>query len=75
MTLERFSEVWGANTDAKNDVWIIFCDVFFRVRFGTDFSSISGDSDLGKSTKTIVFSMVFVDFQKIDVCETYPKIW
>ena len=43
------------------------------MRFGIDFSSISGDSDLEKSTKTIVFSMVFVNFHKIDAFEQITK--
>ena len=75
MILERFSEVLGATHGRQNRFWDYFLRCFFRIRFGIDFSSISGDSDLEKSTKTVVCSMVFVNFHKIDVFETYPKIW
>ena len=75
MILVRFSEVLGAKHGRQNRFLDHFLRCFFRMRFGIDFSSISGDSDLEKSTKTIVFSMVFVNFHEIDVFETYPKIW
>ena len=75
MILERFLEVLGAKHGRQNRFLDYFLRCFFRMRYGIDFSSISGDSDLEKSTKTIVFSVVFVSFHKIDVFETYPKIW
>ena len=67
---ERFLE---AEMDAKIDVWEVFSRCFFRMRFDIDFSSISGDSDLEKSTQTIVFSMVFANFYKINVFEKVAK--
>ena len=75
MILDRFSKVLGAKHGRQNQFLDNFLRCFFRMRFGIDFSSSSGDSDLEKSTKTIVFSMVFVNFHKMDVFETYPKIW
>ena len=64
MILKRFSEVLGAKHGRQNRFLDHFLRCFFRMRFGIDFSSISGDSDLEKSTKTIVFPMVFVIFTK-----------
>ena len=43
------------------------------MRFGVDFGWIFGGSELEKSMKTIVFSMVFANFQKIDVFEKSAK--
>ena len=60
--------------DAKIDFSEVFFRCFFRARFDIDFGWIFGPSEPDKSTKTIVFSMVFVNFHKIDVVETYPKI-
>ena len=45
------------------------------MRFGIDFEWILGASDLEKSIKTIGFSMVFVDFHKIDVFEKSAKTY
>ena len=73
MILERFSEVLGAKHGRQNRFLDHFLRCFFRMRFGIDFSSISGDSDLEKSTKTIVFSMVFVNFHKMHIFEKIAK--
>ena len=58
MILERFSEVSGIKNGRQNRFLDHFLRCFFRMRFGIDFSLISGDSGLDKSTKTIVCSMV-----------------
>ena len=59
-----------------------FCEVFllrfFRKRFGIDFGWFFEGSQPEKSIKTIVFSMVFANFQKIDVFEKVakkPRFW
>ena len=71
----HFGGFWEAETDAKIDFSAVFFRCFSRVRICIDFGWIFGASEPEKSTKTIVFSMVFVNFHKIDVFETYPKIW
>ena len=53
--------------EAKIDFSTVFFRCFFRTRFGIDFGWIFGTSERDKSTKTIVFSMVLVNFHKIDV--------
>ena len=64
MILERFSEVLGAKHGRQNRFLDHFLRCFFRMRFGIDFSSISGDSDLEKSTTTIVFFNGFCEFSQ-----------
>ena len=73
-----FGRFWEAKTEAKIDFWEVFFRCFFRVRFGIDFLWNLGGSDVEKSIKTIVFSMVFANFQKIDVFEKVakkPRFW
>ena len=62
----RFGE---AKMEAKIDFLKLFLPSFFRLRFGIDFGSFFGGSNHEKSLKTIGFSMVFVNFQKIAICE------
>ena len=50
-----------------------FFRYFFLLRFGIGFSWILGGSKPEKSVKTMVFSMVFANFQKIDVFEKAAK--
>ena len=64
---------WEAKTEAKIDFWEVFFRCFFRVRFGIDFLWFLGGSELEKSIKTIVFSMVFANFQKNNVFEKVLK--
>ena len=64
MILERFSEVLGAKHGRQNRFLDHFLRCFFRMRFGIDFSSISGDSDLEKSRKTMVFVNGFCEFSQ-----------
>ena len=74
--LGRFWEGFGKPKRMPKSIFrrfVVRC--FFRERFDIDFGWIFGASEPEKSTKTIVFSMVFVNFHKIDVFETYPKIW
>ena len=59
--------------EAKIDFSTVFFRCFFRTRFGIDFGWIFGTSERDKSTKTIVFSMVFVNFHKIDVFKNIAK--
>ena len=66
----RFRE---AKTWAKIDFRDVFCRCFFRMRFGIDFGWIFGGSELETSVITIVFSMVFANFHKIDVFEKKAK--
>ena len=64
--------------EAKIDFKEVFFRCFFRARFGIDFGWIFGGSEPEKSIKTIVFSMVFANFQKIDVFEKRakkPRFW
>ena len=64
--------------EAQIDFSTVFFRCFFRTRFGIDFGWIFGTSERDKSTKTIVFSMVFVNFHKIDVFKKSTKkvqIW
>ena len=64
MMLERFSEVLGATRGRQNRFLDHFLRCFFRMRFGIDFSSISGDSDLEKSTKNIVLFNGFCELSQ-----------
>ena len=76
--LVDFGRFWEAKTEAKIEFWEVFFRCFFRVRFGIDFLWNLGGSDIEKSTKTIVFPMVFANFQKIDVFEKVakkPRFW
>ena len=60
------------------DFWEVFFKVFFERDFGIDFGLIFGGSKGEKSIKTFVFSMVFANFNKIDVFEkgtTKPRFW
>ena len=73
-----FGRVLEAKMEAKIIFFWFFFRCFFRMRFGIDFEWILGASDLEKSIKTIGFSMVFVDFHKIDVFEKSakkPRFW
>ena len=73
-----FGRFWEAKTEAKIDFWDVFFRCFFRMRFGIDFGWIFGGSKPEKSIKTIVFSMVLANFQKIDVFEKSakkPRFW
>ena len=58
-----FKEFWEAKMEAKIDFRDVFFLCFFRTRSGIDFGWIFGASEPEKSTKTIVFSMVFLNFQ------------
>ena len=64
---------WEAKTEAKIDFWDVFFRCFFRLRFGIDFGWIFGGSEHEKSIKTVVCSMVFANFHKIDVFEKNAK--
>ncbi len=44
--------------------------MFFRMRVGIDVGWIFGCAKPRKSSKSIDFSIVFVNVHKIDVCET-----
>ena len=68
-----FRRFWEAKTEAKIDFWEVFFRCFLRMRFGIDFGWIFEGSNLEKSLKTIGFSMVFANFQKIDVFEKISK--
>ena len=68
-----FGRIWEAKTEAKIDCWEVFFRCFFRLRFGIDFEWIFGGSEPEKSIKTMVFSMVFANFHKIDVFEKMRK--
>ena len=70
-----FQKFWELNADAKIDVWIIFCDVFCECVLASIFRRFLGTPTLKNQQKPLFFSMVFVNFHKIDVFETYPKIW
>ena len=73
-----FGRFWEAKTEAKIDFWDVFFRCFFRLRFGIDFGWIFGGSEPEKSIKTIGFSMVFANFQKISVFEKIgkkPRFW
>ena len=64
---------WETKMEAKIDFRELFFRCFFRARFGMDFGWNFGGSEPEKSIKTIVFSMVFANFQKIDVFEKSAK--
>ena len=68
-----FGRFWEAKMEAKIDFLKLFLPSFFRLRFGIDFGSFFGGSSHEKSLKTIGFSMVFVNFQKIAICEKVSK--
>ena len=59
--------------EAKTDFWEVFFQCFFRMRFCMDFGLFFGGSKPEKSLKTIVFSMVFANFYKIDIFEKIMK--
>ena len=59
--------------EAEIDFWEAFLRCFFPACFGIDFGWIFGGSHLEKSIKTIVFSMVFANFHKIDLFEKVAK--
>ena len=59
--------------EAKIDFREVFWQCFFGLRFGIDFGWIFGGSESEKSIKTIGFSMVFANFQKISVFEKIGK--
>ena len=64
--------------DAKTDFLEVTFRCFFRMRFCMDFGLFFGGSKLEKSLKTIGFSMVFVNFHKINVFEKNakkPRFW
>ena len=64
--------------EAKIDFWVVLFLYFLGLRFGIDFGWIFGGSEPEKSIKTIVFSMVFANFHKIDVFEKSakkPRFW
>ena len=59
--------------DAKTDFLEVTFRCFFRMRFCMDFWLLFGGSKPEKSLKTIVFSMVFANFYKIDIFEKIMK--
>ena len=72
---DKFSE---AEMDAKTDFMEVPFQCFFRMRFCMDFGLFFGGSKPEKSLKTIVFSMVFANFHKIDVFKksaNKPRFW
>ena len=73
-----FERFWEANMVAKTDFLEVIFRCFFRMRFCIDFGWFFGGSQPEKSIKTIVFSMVFANFHKIDVFEKVahkPRFW
>ena len=60
--------------EAKIDFLEVFFKCFFRMRFGIDFGWIFGGSNLEKSRKSIVFTMVFVNFHKIDLSKNLKSM-
>ena len=68
-----FRKFWDAKTEVKIDIGDVFFRCFFGSCFGIDFGWIFGGSDLEKSMKTTVFSMVFVNFPKINVFKNKAK--
>ena len=68
-----FERFWEAKIDAKTDFLEVTFRCFFRMRFCMDFWLFFGGSKPEKSLKTIVFSMVFANFHKIDVFEKVVK--
>ena len=76
--LMDFGRVLEAQMGAKIDFFEVFFGCFFAMPFLMDFGWIFGGSDLKKPIKTIGFSMVFVNFCKIDVFEKIakkPRFW
>ena len=59
--------------DAKTDFLEVTFRCFFRMRFCMDFGLFFGGSEPEKSLKTIGFSMVFVNFHKINVFKKNAK--
>ena len=73
-----FGRFWEAKTEAKIDFQVVVFRCFFRVHFGINFGFFFGESNHEKSLKTIGFSMVFINFQKIVICEKIskkPRFW
>ena len=68
-----FGRFGGGKMEAKINFLEISLRCFFGMRFGIDLGWIFGGSKPEKSIKTIVFSMVFANFHKIDVFEKIPK--
>ena len=68
-----FRTFWEAKMEAKTDFWEVFFQCFFRMCFCMDFGLFFGGSKPEKSLKTIVFSMVFANFYKIDIFEKKIK--
>ena len=68
-----FERFWEAKMDAKTDFLEVTFRCFFRMRFCMDFWLLFGGLKPEKSLKTIGFSMVFVNFQKIAICEKVSK--
>ena len=68
-----FGKFLEAKMEAKIDFWDVFFRCFFGLRFSIDFGWTFGGSEPEKSIKTIVFSMVFVNFQKIEIFEKSAK--
>ena len=72
--LGRFWEGFGKPKWMPKSIFRrVFFRCFFRARFDIDFGWIFGASEPEKSTKTIVFSMVFVNFHRIDAFEQIAK--
>ena len=72
--LGRFWEGFGKpKWMPKSNFRSFFFRCFFRARFDIDFGWIFGASEPEKSTKTIVFLMVFVNFHRIDAFEQIAK--
>ena len=73
----RFWSDFGRFSEAKMEPRIDFLDAFlrsfFQMRFGIDFGSFSGGPNPEKSIKTIVFSMFFANFHKIDIFEKVAR--
>ena len=73
-----FGVLWEAKMEANIDFWEVILQCFFRMRFFIDLGSFLGPRKSEKSWKTICFSMVFANFQKINVFETNakkPRFW
>ena len=73
-----FGTLWEAKMDANIDFWEVILQCLFRMRFFIDLGSFLGPRKSEKSWKTIGFSMVFANFQKINVFETNakkPRFW
>ena len=68
-----FGRFGGGKMEAKIDFLEVFIRCFFGMCFSIDLGWIFGGSKPEKLEKTIRFSMVFANFQKIDIFKKVAK--